>query len=79
MQKHDTSITSPTVIAKSVTQDVTKEATRPENLAKVNLRDENHLIASTSNSESPSNVSKTNRRRPRKSRVIANWDIKLDS
>ncbi|CAG9538790.1 unnamed protein product [Cercopithifilaria johnstoni] len=76
VQKHDTPIISPMVIAKSATRDDMKEATKLENCAELNSCDKNYSVVSApncaSNSTLPSDISRTNRRRPRKSRVVAN-------
>lgn len=72
VQKHDTPIISATVAVGPAMLDDVKETTRPESHTELDLYDSNHSAVSTPNSTSPSNVSRTNRRKPRKSRVVAN-------
>ncbi|VDK61687.1 unnamed protein product [Onchocerca ochengi] len=69
---HGTSIISATAIARSGKLDDMKEATKPENYTELNLSDRSCSATNTRDSASPSDVSRTNKRRPRKSRVVAN-------
>ncbi|VDO34000.1 unnamed protein product, partial [Onchocerca flexuosa] len=69
---HGTSIISATDIARSDKLDGVKEATKPESCTELNLSDKSCSAANTPDSALSSDVSGTNKRRPRKSRVVAN-------